>query len=162
MTTEAVDGNKALVKEDVVVNGPDGQPIPGLAATYWYAIDRKTTEEIPNFTDNSGVDDNRQGLVIGFPIGTEQRTYDGLERRPPGAGAGGVRGGRRPRGDQPPTTSTRRPTRRPLKDPAVLAMFPASHAQGGAGGPGPAARPAAGDAPGPGGAAAPAARPGAR
>ncbi len=77
VTTEAVDGNQALVKEDVVVNGPDGQPIPGLAATYWYAIDRKTTEEIPNFTDNPGVDDNRRGLVIGFPIGTEKRTYDG-------------------------------------------------------------------------------------
>ena len=77
MTTEAVDGNKALVKRVRGDNGPDGQPIPGLAATYWYAIDRKTTEEIPNFTDNSGVDDNRTGLVIGFPIGTEQRTYDG-------------------------------------------------------------------------------------
>ena len=77
VTTEAVDGNKALVKESVVTNGPDGQPIPGLAATYWYAIDRKTTEEIPNFTNTSGVDDNRTGLVIGFPIGTEQRTYDG-------------------------------------------------------------------------------------
>jgi len=76
VTTEAVDGNKALVKEAVVVNA-GGQPVPGLAATYFYAIDRKTTEEIPNFTDNTGVDDNRQGLVIGFPIGTEQRTYQG-------------------------------------------------------------------------------------
>lgn len=77
VTTDQVDGNKALVQEQVQVNGPDGQPLPGLAATYFYAIDRKTTEEIPNFTDNTAVDDNRQGLVIGFPIGTEQRTYQG-------------------------------------------------------------------------------------
>jgi hypothetical protein len=77
VTTEQVDGNKALVREQVQAKGPDGQLIPVLAATYWYTIDRKTTEEIPNFTDNPGVDDNRQGLVIGFPIGTEKRDYQG-------------------------------------------------------------------------------------
>jgi len=77
VTTEQVDGNKALVREEVQAKGPDGQLIPALAATYWYTIDRKTTEEIPNFTDNPGVDDNRQGLVIGFPIGTEKRDYQG-------------------------------------------------------------------------------------
>lgn len=84
VTTEQVDGNQALVKEEVRVYGPDGALLPALntddggqATTYWYAIDRKTTEEIPNFTDNSGVDDRRQGLVIGFPIGTEKRDYEG-------------------------------------------------------------------------------------
>lgn len=84
VTTEQVDGNQALVKEYVQARGPDGELIPplntdedGQGTTYWYAIDRKTTEEIPNFTDNPGVDDNRQGLVIGFPIGTEKRDYQG-------------------------------------------------------------------------------------
>jgi hypothetical protein len=84
VTTEQAEGNKALVREQVQVRGPDGQLVPGLNTdpdgqytTYWYAIDRKTTEEIPNFTDNNGVDDNRQGLVIGFPIGTEKRDYEG-------------------------------------------------------------------------------------
>jgi hypothetical protein len=125
VTTEAVDGNKALVKEDVVVNGPGGQPIPGLAATYWYAIDRKTTEEIPNFTDNSGVDNNRQGLVIGFPIGTEKRTYDGWSDDfqavvPVDFVAVEDHAGM--------STYHFRSSSEPaaLKDPAVLAMFPAS------------------------------------
>jgi Porin PorA len=108
-----------------VVNGPDGQPIPGLAATYWYAIDRKTTEEIPNFTDNTGVDDNRQGLVIGFPIGTEQRTYQGwsddLQALVPVDFVAvedheGISTYHFHSASDPA----------PLKDPAVLAMFPAS------------------------------------
>jgi hypothetical protein len=125
VTTEAVDGNKALVKEDVVVNGPGGQPIPGLAATYWYAIDRKTTEEIPNFTDNSGVDNNRQGLVIGFPIGTEQRTYQGwsddLQALMPVefVAVEDHEGMSLYHFDSASDPA-------PLKDPAVLAMFPAS------------------------------------
>jgi len=77
VTTEEVDGNKALVREQVQVKGPDGQPLPGLNTdpdglhtTFWYAIDRKTTVEIPNFTSEAGVLDTRRGLVIGFPIGT--------------------------------------------------------------------------------------------
>jgi hypothetical protein len=77
VTTEQVEGNKALVREQAQVNGPDGQPIPGLSTDYWYAIDRKTTEEISNFTDSTMVNEARQGLVIGFPVGTEKRDYQG-------------------------------------------------------------------------------------
>lgn len=76
VTTEAVDGNKALVLEEATMFGPDGNPLQPTQQS-WYTIDRKTTEHIPNFTDNTGVMDARQGLVIGFPIGTEQITYDG-------------------------------------------------------------------------------------
>ena len=76
VTTEAVDGNKALVLEAATMFGPGGSPLQPTQES-WYAIDRKTTEEIPNFTDNPNVQDTRQGLVIGFPIGTEQRTYNG-------------------------------------------------------------------------------------
>jgi hypothetical protein len=125
VTTEETDGNKALVQESVVTNGPDGQPIPGLGATYWYSIDRKTTEHIPNFTDNTAVNEARQGLVIGFPIGTEQRTYDGwsddlqalvpvefvAEEEHEGVNTYHFRSAGEPAA---------------LKDPAVLAMFPAS------------------------------------
>jgi hypothetical protein len=76
VTTEQVEGNKALVLEAATMFGPDGNPIqPTLES--WYTIDRRTTEHIPNFTDNPNVQDQRQGLVIGFPIGTEKRTYDG-------------------------------------------------------------------------------------
>lgn len=125
VTTEEVDGNKALVKEDVVVNGPGGQAVPGLAATYWYAIDRKTTEEIPNFTDEAKVLDTRQGLVIGFPIGTEQRTYQGwsddLQALVPVEFVAV---------EEHEGISTYHFTSgsdsQPLLDPAVLAMFPAS------------------------------------
>jgi hypothetical protein len=84
VTTEQVEGNQALVKEEAKAFGPNGELIPGLntdpdgqATTTWYTIDRKTTEHIPNFTGNPQVDDNRQGLVIGFPIGTEKRDYQG-------------------------------------------------------------------------------------
>jgi hypothetical protein len=84
VTTEQVQGNKALVREQVQVKGPDGQPLAGLNTdeggqytTYWYTIDRRTTEHIPNFTAETGVNENRRGLVIGFPIGTEKRDYEG-------------------------------------------------------------------------------------
>ena len=130
VTTEAVDGDKALVKEQIQVKGPDGQPLAGLNTdrdglytTYWYAIDRKTTEEVRNFTDNAGVDDNRQGLVIGFPIGTEKMDYSGwsddLQMLMPVQFVGveeheGI-STYHFRSDSDP---------QPLQDPAVLAMFP--------------------------------------
>ncbi len=125
VTTLEVDGNKALVEEQVQAKGPDGQLIPGLNATYWYTIDRKTTEEIPNFTDNPGVDDNRQGLVIGFPIGTEQRDYEGwsddLQRLQTTEFVGveeheGISTYHFTSGSGP----------MPLLDPVLLAMFPES------------------------------------
>jgi hypothetical protein len=136
VTTEQVDGNQALVREVVQARGPDGQLIPALntdpdgqGTTYWYAIDRKTTEEVPNFTDNTGVDDNRQGLVIGFPIGTEQRDYEGwsddLQRLQPVVFEGveeheGV--------STYHFTSSSGPG--PLLDPVILAMFPESMPKG--------------------------------
>ena len=129
VTTLEVDGNQALVEEQVQATGPDGQPIPGLNATYWYAIDRKTTEEIPNFTDNAGVDDNRQGLVIGFPIGTEKRDYEGwsddLQRLQTTEFVGvedheGI--------STYHFTSESGPA--PLLDPVLLAMFPESMPKG--------------------------------
>jgi len=125
VTTLEVDGNKALVEEQVQAKGPDGELIPVLAATYWYTIDRKTTEEIPNFTDNPGVDDNRQGLVIGFPIGTEKRDYEGwsddLQRLQTTEFVGvedheGVTTYHFTAGSGPA----------PLLDPVLLAMFPES------------------------------------
>lgn len=125
VTTLEVDGNKALVEEQVQAKGPDGQLIPGLNATYWYTINRKTTEEIPNFTNNPGVDDNRQGLVIGFPIGTEQRDYEGwsddLQRLQTTEFVGveeheGISTYHFTSGSGP----------MPLLDPVLLAMFPES------------------------------------
>ncbi len=76
VTTEATDGGKALVLEDADVLIA-GQLSDLLSGDSWYTIDRRTMDHVPNFTDNSAVDNNRQGLVIGFPIGTEKRTYEG-------------------------------------------------------------------------------------
>ena len=132
VTTEEVDGNKALVREQVQVKGPDGQPLPGLNTdadglhtTYWYAIDRKTTEEIPNFTDEAGVLDTRRGLVIGFPIGTEKRDYQGWSDDYQALVPVNFVGVEEHEG-----ITTYRFTSgsdsQPLLDPAVLAMFPAS------------------------------------
>jgi hypothetical protein len=76
VTTEDTEGGKALVHEVATMAAADGTPLP-LGGDDWYTIDRKTMEHVANFTDNPNVIDAREGLVIGFPIGTEARTYDG-------------------------------------------------------------------------------------
>lgn len=72
--TLEVDGGKALVSDESVVSGPTG---PILSSADTYAIDRKTMEHIENFTDDDRVID-REGLVIGFPIGTDAEDYRGF------------------------------------------------------------------------------------
>ena len=71
--TLQVDGEKALVLDEAVMSGPAG---PLQNATDVYAIDRKTMESIPNFTEDARVTD-REGLVVGFPIGTKSSPYSG-------------------------------------------------------------------------------------
>ena len=68
-----VDGQKALVEDTSVMNGPTG---PVLTTENIYTIDRKSMEHIENFTDDERVID-REGLVVGFPIGTEAEDYEG-------------------------------------------------------------------------------------
>jgi hypothetical protein len=78
VVTEDVDGQKALVS-DVSAMLANGGGIEGTRLTGsadYYAIDRKTMSSIDNFTSESAVLP-RQGLVIGFPIGTEKRDYTG-------------------------------------------------------------------------------------
>ncbi len=72
--TLEVDGGKALVLDTAVLSGPAG-PIQSSESTY--TIDRKTMEHIDNFTDNTDVL-NREGLVVGFPIGTSSEDYLGF------------------------------------------------------------------------------------
>jgi hypothetical protein len=74
VTTEEVDGNKAIVLEKAAMLAPDGSTIQ--ATEDWYAIDRKTMNAIPDFSGNDKVVP-REGLVIGFPIGTEKKDYPG-------------------------------------------------------------------------------------
>ena len=76
VTTEDTDGGEALVHEVATMVAADGTALP-LGGDDWYTIDRKTMEHVANFTDNPNVIDARAGLVIGFPIGTEKKTYDG-------------------------------------------------------------------------------------
>lgn len=68
-----VDGQKALVEDISVLNGPAG---PILSTENVYTIDRKSMEHIENFTDDERVVD-REGLVVGFPIGTDAEDYEG-------------------------------------------------------------------------------------
>lgn len=72
--TLEVDGKKALVFDGSVVAGPTG---PVLSSEDVYAIDRKTMGHIGNFTGDDRVID-REGLVVGFPIGTEAEDYVGF------------------------------------------------------------------------------------
>jgi hypothetical protein len=79
VTTEDAKGSKAIVREVAVMHGSDGQQIQG--SDTWYAIDRKTMnaisqKEASDLGNNDKVTD-REGLVIGFPVGTEAREYKG-------------------------------------------------------------------------------------
>ena len=71
--TLEVDGEKALVIDSAVMSSPAG---PLQQAEDVYSIDRKTMLHIDNFTDDTRVID-REGLVVGFPIGTESAGYTG-------------------------------------------------------------------------------------
>ncbi len=74
VTTEQVDGSKALVREQATMTTTTGTALQ--STDKWYTIDRKTMEHIANFTDNTNVLE-RQGLVVGFPIGTKEKDYTG-------------------------------------------------------------------------------------
>ncbi len=80
VTTEQVEGDLALVRSKADVIGPNGQVIIG--SDDWYTIDRKTMEHVPNFTSEQRVFDGREGLVVGFPIGTEAQDYPGWNGDP--------------------------------------------------------------------------------
>ena len=75
VTTESTSGQKALVREQASILAPDGSTIIG--SDDYYTIDRKSMDHIANFTDNANVQEQRQGLVIGFPTGTKAETYEG-------------------------------------------------------------------------------------
>ena len=71
--TLEVDGEQALVLDEAVMSGPAG---PLQQAEDVYSIDRKSMLHIANFTGDARVTD-REGLVVGFPIGTEAADYTG-------------------------------------------------------------------------------------
>ncbi len=73
VTVLEVDGPKALVEDTSVMNSPAG---PVLATENVYTIDRKSMVHIENFSDDERVTD-REGLVVGFPIGTDAEDYEG-------------------------------------------------------------------------------------
>jgi hypothetical protein len=73
-----VDGGEELVKDSQIMTAPDGSAI--LASSTLYSVDRKTMESVPDFSGNDLPD--RTGLVIGWPIGTEDRDYVGWSDDP--------------------------------------------------------------------------------
>lgn len=85
VSTEDVDGSKALVRDKADLHAAPGTPIEGTRLTGfddWYTIDRKTMEAAENFANDERVLPGRSGLVIGFPIGTEPRDYQGWNGDP--------------------------------------------------------------------------------
>ena len=52
-TTEETDGNKAIVREIIVVSGPDEETI--LSTDKYYAIHRKNLEAVSNFSNEYDV-----------------------------------------------------------------------------------------------------------
>jgi hypothetical protein len=119
--TLEVDGEKALVSDSAVMSGPAG---PIQQAEDIYSIDRKTMLHIANFTDDARVID-REGLVVGFPIGTESSEYvgwngDTLETNP----LSFVREEEHEGLDTYFFTAASGPD--PIKDPGLLASFPAA------------------------------------
>lgn len=79
VTTEEVKGSKAIVREIAKMLGPGGQEIIG--SDTWYAIDRKSMDHLA-LDKAAGFNNSdkilaREGLVIGFPIGTEKKDYQG-------------------------------------------------------------------------------------
>jgi hypothetical protein len=123
VTTEDTDGGKALVREVATMAAADGTPLP-LGSEDWYTIDRKSMEHIANFAGNPNVIEARQGLVIGFPIGTEKKTYDGWSDY-----FQGVQDldfvAEEERADWDLYHFRARSNPAPILDPATLAMFPA-------------------------------------
>ena len=70
-------GDKARVSDTATMRSAQGTVPPSLARSeYFYAIDRKSLEVVPNFTDQPVAGDAK-GLVVGFPIGTEKKSYTG-------------------------------------------------------------------------------------
>lgn len=132
VTTEQVDGNKALVREQATMyalnpDGSQGDVIQG--SDDYYTIDRKTLEHIPNFTDNTMVREERQGLVIGFPIGTKQQDYQGWTDDYQALSTTVFQGVEEHEGITTyHFTSSSGP--KPILDPVLLAMFPESMPKG--------------------------------
>ena len=72
-TAEVGGDDGAIVTDEAVMSGPQG---PLAASLDVYAIDRTTMEAISNFSDDERVTD-REGLVVGWPIGSDPEDYTG-------------------------------------------------------------------------------------
>jgi hypothetical protein len=75
--TEATDGGVALVKEEQTMS--DGDQVLQHFVKH-YALDRKTMEVSDTFPDSWAQTEGfwaREGIVLGWPIGTENRDYVG-------------------------------------------------------------------------------------
>jgi len=74
VTALETEGNKARVSDAALVtNTRTGETVSDT--TYFYNVDRKTLMSITNLTDQPA--EKAEGLVIGYPIGTEKVNYVG-------------------------------------------------------------------------------------
>lgn len=117
---EEVDGGDAIVVEEAQAQLADGTPV--ASSTDTYALDRKTMEHLDGSDDERVLD--REGLVIGWPIGTDKTDYvgwsDDLQATVPLTFEGEEE---RAGLDTYVFESTVSPA--PIEDEALLAQFPA-------------------------------------
>lgn len=120
VTTEEVDGGKAIVLELATMSGPAG---PIQATETWYAIDRKTMEAVADFSGNDKITD-REGLVIGFPIDTEKKEYIGWNSDTLATEALTFADREEKRGGLNTYVFKSKSSAKEIKDPEMLANFP--------------------------------------
>jgi hypothetical protein len=68
------DKTRALVNDHAVVTFVDSGAV-FATNDYFYTLDRKTMHSVPNFTTHAA--ENSDGIMIGFPFGTEKHPYTG-------------------------------------------------------------------------------------
>lgn len=74
LTVLETEGDSARVRDASVVTATEtGETVN--RASYVYTVDRRTMHAVPSFTDEPAED--AEGLVIGFPIGSEKLNYVG-------------------------------------------------------------------------------------
>ncbi len=71
-STIETDGNKAIVREIIIMTDSSGETIQ--SDERYYAVDRKTLEAIPDLSHVHDVSD-RKGLTFSFPIGVDKKDY---------------------------------------------------------------------------------------
>lgn len=121
VTVEDTEGDIALVKQDVTVVIGEDEVLQDI--TEWHAVDRRTMAAVPSFP---GADvPEREGLALGWPIGTEPRDYLGWSSDKQESGFSTFTGEEEHLGLHTYVFESESEHER-VRDPRILEMFPSS------------------------------------